>query len=193
MLSSQMTDAMPEEKDDKTIIFEYLKGDQKALEFLVKKYLNHIYSFIYKNVGDPEAAEDITQEVFVRVWKNIRKFDLNKDFKPWIFQIAKNASIDYLRKRKTIPFSRFENSQGQNMLTETLADNGPGMLERLNTKTEFEKAIVGLSEKDKNLIQLRHSQGMSFKEIAQKMNSSINTIKSRYRRTIKNMQKKATK
>jgi RNA polymerase sigma-70 factor (ECF subfamily) len=188
-----MTDAMPEEKDDKTIIFEYLKGDQKALEFLVKKYLNHIYSFIYKNVGDPEAAEDITQEVFVRVWKNIRKFDLNKDFKPWIFQIAKNASIDYLRKRKTIPFSRFENSQGQNMLTETLADNGPGMLERLNTKTEFEKAIVGLSEKDKNLIQLRHSQGMSFKEIAQKMNSSINTIKSRYRRTIKNMQKKATK
>jgi len=193
MLSSQMTDAMPEEKDDKTIIFEYLKGDQKALEFLVKKYLNHIYSFIYKNVGDPEAAEDITQEVFVRVWKNIRKFDLNKDFKPWIFQIAKNASIDYLRKRKTIPFSRFENSQGQNMLTETLADNGPGILERLNTKTEFEKAIVGLSEKDKNLIQLRHSQGMSFKEIAQKMNSSINTIKSRYRRTIKNMQKKATK
>lgn len=184
---------IPEEKDDKAIIYKYLKGDQRALEFLVKKYIKPIYSFVYRNVGDVEAAEDITQEVFIRVWKNIRKFDLNKDFKPWIFQIAKNASIDYLRKRKTIPFSRFENSHGQNMLTETLAQKGPGLIESLNTKTEFEKTISGLSEEDKNLMQLRHSQGMSFKEIAQKMNSSINTIKSRYRRTIKNMQKKATK
>jgi RNA polymerase sigma-70 factor (ECF subfamily) len=182
-----------EEKDDKTIIFEYLSGTQEALEFLVKKYIKPIYSFVYRNVGDVEAAEDITQEVFIRVWKNIRKFDLNKEFKPWIFQIAKNASIDYLRKRKTIPFSRFENSQGQNMLTETLMEKGPSLIESLNTKTEFEKTISGLSEKDKSLMQLRHSQGMSFKEIAQKMNSSINTIKSRYRRTIKNMQKKATK
>lgn len=182
-----------EEKDDRTIIYEYLKGDQRALEFLVKKYLKPIYSFVYRNIGDVEEAEDVTQEVFVKVWKNIRKFDLNKDFKPWIFQIAKNASIDYLRKRKTIPFSRFENNQGQNILTETLTKNGPDMLESLNTKTEFEKAIAELSEKDKNLIQLRHSQGMSFKEISQKMNSSINTIKSRYRRTIKNIQKKATK
>ncbi|HQK63918.1 MAG TPA: sigma-70 family RNA polymerase sigma factor [Candidatus Staskawiczbacteria bacterium] len=187
-----MTD-IPEEKNDKAIIYEYLKGDQRALEFLVKKYIKPIYSFVYRNVGDVEAAEDITQEVFIRVWKNIRRFDLNKDFKPWIFQIAKNASIDYLRKRKTIPFSRFENSQGQNMLTETLIQKSPELIETLNTKTEFEKTISGLSEKDKNLIQLRHSQGMSFKEIAQKMNSSINTIKSRYRRTIKNMQKKATK
>lgn len=184
---------MTEEKDDKAIIYEYLKGDQRALEFLVKRYLKPIYSFVYRNVGDIEAAEDITQEVFIRVWKNIRKFDLNKDFKPWIFQIAKNASIDYLRKRKTIPFSRFENSQGQNMLTETLAEKGPDLIENLDTKTEFEKTISGLSDKDKNLMQLRHSQGMSFKEIAQKMNSSINTIKSRYRRTIKSMQKKATK
>ena len=187
-----MTD-IPEEKNDKAIIYEYLKGDQRALEFLVKKYIKPIYSFVYRNVGDVEAAEDITQEVFIRVWKNIRRFDLNKDFKPWIFQIAKNASIDYLRKRKTIPFSRFENSQGQNMLTETLIQKSPELIETLNTKTEFEKTISGLSEKDKNLIQLRHSQGMSFKEIAQKMTSSINTIKSRYRRTIKNMQKKATK
>ena len=96
-----MTD-IPEEKNDKAIIYEYLKGDQRALEFLVKKYIKPIYSFVYRNVGDVEAAEDITQEVFIRVWKNIRRFDLNKDFKPWIFQIAKNASIDYLRKRKSL-------------------------------------------------------------------------------------------
>jgi len=187
-----MTNAT-EEKDDKAIIYEYIKGDQKALEFLVKRYLKPIYSFVYRNIGDVEAAEDVTQEVFVKVWKNIRKFDLNKDFKPWIFQIAKNASIDYLRKRKTVPFSKFENSLGQNMLTETLAEKGPNLIESLNIKTEFEKAIGSLSEKDKNLMQLRHSQGMSFKEIAQNMNLSINTIKSQYRRTIKNMQRKATK
>ena len=186
-----MIDTITEEKDDKTIIYEYLRGDERALEFLVKKYLKPIYSFVYKNIGDTEAAEDVTQEIFVKVWKNIRKFDLNKDFKPWIFQIAKNASIDYLRKRKTVPFSKFENSQGQNMLLETITDSNPDALKTLNDKTEIETLMRGLSAKEKELMRLRHTQGMSFKEISQKMAESINTIKSRYRRTIASIRKKS--
>jgi RNA polymerase sigma-70 factor (ECF subfamily) len=181
------------EKDDKTIIFEYLQGDEKSLEFLIKKYLSPIYGFVYKNVGDISAAEDITQEVFVKVWKNLKKFDQEKDFKPWIFQIAKNASIDYLRKKKTIPFSKFENESGQNILTETTKDNSPDLLNALDDKNELQKITEALSKKDRRILDFRHNQGMSFKEIAEIFKESINTTKSRYRRIIIKIRKEAPK
>jgi len=178
---------MLSEKSDSEIIQQYLKGDEQSLEVLIKKYLKPIYGFIYKNVGDVAAAEDITQEVFVKIWKNLKKFDQNKEFKPWLFQIAKNASIDYLRKKKTIPFSRFENEKGQNVLTENMKDETPNLLEVLNNKKTLTMVMETLSEKDQKLIKLRHTDGLSFKEIADTMQESINTIKSRYRRIIINL------
>jgi RNA polymerase sigma-70 factor (ECF subfamily) len=164
-----------------------LKGDEQSLEVLIKKYLKPIYGFIYKNVGDVAAAEDITQEVFVKIWKNLKKFDQNKEFKPWLFQIAKNASIDYLRKKKSIPFSRFENEKGQNVLTENLSDEAPNLLEVLNNKKTLTMVMETLSPKDQKIIKLRHTDGLSFKEIADTTQESINTIKSRYRRIIINL------
>jgi len=184
---------MLEEIDDKEIIQQYLKGDEKALEILIARYLKPIYSFVYKNVGDTAVAEDVTQEVFVKIWKNLKKFDAKKEFKPWLFQIAKNASIDYLRKRKTIPFSRFENEAGQNVLTDTMSDKSPDLLESLHNKNELAEIMEQLSEKDQKLLNLRHTEGQSFKEIAETMQESINTIKSRYRRIIINIRKNATK
>jgi len=182
-----------EEKNDKDIISQYLKGDEKSLEFLVKKYLKPIYGFVYKNVGDINIAEDITQEVFVKVWKNLRKFNLEKEFKPWIFKIAKNASIDYLRKKKSIPFSRFENKNGQNILIETLESNDKNLTESINNKKEFLDIIEKLPKKDQEVIDLRYIQGMSFKEIAKSLKKSINTIKSQYRRIIIKIKKQEPK
>jgi RNA polymerase sigma-70 factor (ECF subfamily) len=181
------------ELTDQEIIRRYLKGDEKSLEILIARYLKPIYGFIYKNVGDTAAAEDVTQEVFVKIWKNLKKFDQKKDFKPWIFQIAQNASIDYLRKKKTIPFSRFENEKGQNVLTENIKDETPDLLEVLNDKKILAEVMEILPEKDRKLISLRHGDGLSFREIAEIYEESINTIKSRYRRIIINIRKNATK
>ena len=86
-------------KKEEQLVRDYLKGDENSLEILIGQYLKPIYSFIYRYVGNASEAEDITQEVFVRVWKNLKKFDQNKKFKTWIFGIAKNASIDWLRKK----------------------------------------------------------------------------------------------
>jgi len=178
---------MLKEKTDKEIIQQYLKGDEKALEILIARYLKPIYGFIFKNIGDVSATEDVTQEVFVRIWKNLKKFDQKKEFKPWLFQIAKNASIDYLRKRKTIPFSRFENEQGKNILLETLPENDFDLLEFIDNKRDMATIIESLPEKDQKIINLRHKQGLSFQEIADTTKESINTIKSRYRRIIINL------
>ncbi len=170
--------------NDKNLIEQYLKGDNKSFDILVARYLKPIYSFIYKNIGNPAEAEDITQDVFVRVWKNLRKFDQKRSFKPWIFQIAKNASIDYLRKKKSIPFSTFETDKGQNALTENISSGPVNLLDILNDKAILANAMAGLNEREQKIINLRHKEGMSFKEIADSFNESINTIKSRYRRTL---------
>ena len=93
---------------DEQLVARYLRGDEKSLEFLIQQYLKPIYSFVYKYVGNPQEAEDITQEVFVRMWKYIKKFDQRKKFKTWIFSIAKNAAIDFLRKKKPYPFQNLK-------------------------------------------------------------------------------------
>ena len=184
---------MNTEIDDSVLIFKYLEGDSKSLDILIEKYLRQIYSFVYKNVGDEAQAEDITQEVFIKVWKNINKFDQNKDFKPWIYQIAKNTSIDYLRKKKSIPFSRFENENGQNFITDTITEKPANLLENISDKKTLVTAMQGLSVKDQKIINLRHKEGFSFREIAEIFQESINTTKSRYRRTLLSMRKNIKK
>lgn len=174
---------------DKKLIKQYLVGDEASMEVLVKKYIKPIYSFTYRNVGSAPDAQDITQEVFVKVWKNIRKFDTDKEFKPWLFQIAKNASIDFLRKKKTIPFSRFENERGQNVLLESLAAPSFNIVSVLSDKQTLAMAMQTLSRKEQKIIALRHTYGLSFKEISVAFEESINTVKSRYRRTLQAMKK----
>ncbi len=175
--------------EDEELIKQYLKGNNLALEALIGKYLKPIYNFSFKNVGNEANAEDITQEVFIKVWKNIKKFDQTKKFKPWIFQIAKNTSIDFLRKKKTIPFSRFENEKGQNVLTENMAAKPLNLLEQLSDKKTVLVAMGNLSYKEQKLITLRHTDGLSFREIAEAFQESVNTIKSRYRRSLVNLKK----
>lgn len=181
---------MAEKLEDNKLIQKYLRGDEKSLELLIKRYLKPIYGFVYKNVGSVAEAEDITQEVFVKVWKNLKKFDQNKDFKPWIFQIAKNTSIDFLRKKKPVPFSKFENENGQNVLLENVAADSLNLIDTLSDKRVVALAMQNLPERDQKIIELRHAQGMSFKEIAGVFQESINTVKSRYRRIIISLRKK---
>ncbi len=175
--------------DENRLIEKYLAGDEESLEVLVSTYLKPIYSFVYKNVGKEDDSEDITQEVFVKVWKNLKKFDSTKKFKPWIFQIAKNTSIDYLRKKKTIPFSRFQGQNGKNILEETLASKPQNLIETLSDKKTLQTAKEELSKKELNIIKMRNEDGLSFREIAETSNESINTIKSRYRRTLSALKK----
>ena len=180
---------MSDTQEDKNLIQKYLKGDERSLELLVSKYLKMIHSFIYKNVGSQPDAEDISQEVFIKVWKNIKKFDRNKSFKPWLFQIAKNTSIDFLRKRKTIPFSKFENERGQNSLVDNIVAKPLNIIGSLSDKKVLAAAMNNLTNKEQKIINMRHNDGMSLKEIAEIFNESINTVKSRYRRTLAFMKK----
>lgn len=178
--------------DDNELINKYLRGDKTSLDELIKKYMKPVYGFVYHYVGNPSESEDIIQEVFVRVWKNIKKFNKEKNFKTWIFTIAKNASIDYLRKKKLIVFSQFENEEGENMLTETLADPTPlphEIFDKKNLSEIVMSAIRTLSVKNQTVLVLHYTEDFTFQEISDILNESVHTIKSRHRRAIIELKK----
>lgn len=172
---------------DEQLIIDYLNGDKKTLELLVKRYLKPIYSFVCRYVGNAQDAEDITQEVFIKVWQNFKKFDQQKSFKTWIFAIAKNASIDFFRKKKTIPFSVFEDKDGKNKLTETLTDPSPlpdEIIEQADKRRLLNLAMERLSPQYRMVLFLRYNNHFTFREISESLEEPLNTVKSRHRRAI---------
>jgi len=174
------------------LIAKYLAGDEKSLEILIKSYLKPIYSFVYRYVRNEQEAEDITQEVFVKVWRNLKKFDQDKSFKTWIFSIAKNTSIDWLRKKKAIPFSNFENKEGKNILTEKLTDPAPlpnEILERVGIAETLNAAMSQLIPKYRIVLSLRYNNYFTFGEIAESLGEPLHTVKSRYRRALIQLRK----
>ncbi|MDD4624962.1 MAG: sigma-70 family RNA polymerase sigma factor [Candidatus Paceibacterota bacterium] len=182
---------MPE-PTDADLIKQYLKGDEKPLEILIKRYLRPVYGLAFSYSRNQADADDITQEVFVKVWRHIKKFDCEKSFKAWLFTIAKNTSLDFLKKKRAIPFSVFENENGYNFVADSLASQSPSPLqeaEKKEAKSFVSSAIKHLSSNYQKIIFLRHDKDMTFQEIADFLGESINTVKSRYRRAIINIKK----
>jgi RNA polymerase sigma-70 factor (ECF subfamily) len=176
-----------ENRSDKQLISAYLRGEEKSLEVLIGRYLKPIYSFTYRYIGNSQDAEDITQDTFIKVWRHLKKFDQEKKFRTWIFSIAKNTCIDFFKKKKTIPFSKFEKENGENALLETLADSSPlpdELLERRGIGETLSKAMENLSPKYRSVLFLRYNDHFNFREISEIFNEPIHTIKSRHRRAI---------
>ncbi len=170
---------------DEQLVSCYLKNREDAvLEELIKRYLPLIFGFIKRYTGNEETAADITQETFVKVWKNIKNFDSSKSFKTWIFTIAKRIAIDELRKKKPIPFSIFDKN-GKSNFGESLADESPSLFDQIlsrQTSRELSLAILKLPPDYRPVINMRVKDGLKFIEIANVLKEPLNTVKSRYRR-----------
>ena len=175
------------QQSDEELIKAYFSGDAMSLELLVARYLGVVFRFVRSMVWVREDAEDITQEVFVKAWKNLGTFNCEKSFKTWLFAIAKNASFDYLRKKKQLPFSKFEDEQGRNTLHETLRDTKPSPYEHAESQ-EFKKtvdvAMAKLSGEERAAVLLRLQEEFSFAQMAEVFGEPLDTVRSRYRRAI---------
>jgi RNA polymerase sigma-70 factor, ECF subfamily len=169
--------------NENNLIEKYLKGDEKSLEILIQKYLRPIYNFVYSRVGSSQEAEDITQDTFVKMWKNLKKFEQQQKFSTWLYAIAGNTAIDYLRKKKTIPFSAFSDNEGNNTIIDNLAD------ENVVAENNLAYAVEKLSPEHRDVISMHNDNRFTFKEMANILREPMNTVKSRYRRAITNLKK----
>lgn len=179
------------EFNDQQLVQNFLTGDDAAFEELVGRYLKPVYNFLYQLTNDPSAVDDLTQVTFVKVWKNIRRFDQKKSFKVWIFAIAKNTAYDYFKKKKTLPFALFEREDGSNKLEEiseeaVLPDE---LLMQADSAKELEEKLNQLAPRYKLILLMRYRDDLSLAEIAEILNLSYNTIKSQHQRALSGLKK----
>lgn len=173
--------------DDKELISGYLEGRNEYLEILIQRYLKLIYNFIYARVGDESVAEDLVQETFVKVWRSFKTFDNTKSFKTWLFRIAKNTLIDWLRKQKRLATISLDESSSFEEKIENLNHLdylSPEILEKAESVQQLDEAINQLPEKYQLIMTAYYHEGRGLKEISKNFQVPYNTVKSYYRRAV---------
>jgi RNA polymerase sigma-70 factor (ECF subfamily) len=173
---------------DAGLVAAFMKGDGDSFAALVDRHMSMVYKFTYRYIGDADNANDVVQDVFIKVWKNIKKFDQQKNFKTWLLTIAKNTALDFIKKKKPVLFSRIEN--GETDLDTFLApfvgdaDLPDDIFEKKQTKADLERVLQGLSPAYRSVLLLRYTEHMKFREIADTLQEPIDTIKSKHRRAL---------
>ncbi len=175
--------------DDGGLIAQYRAGDNEAFERLVANHLEAVYSFVARYVGSGSEAEDIVQDVFIKVWKHLGRFDTQRNFRTWIFTIAKNTALDWLKKKKAITFSELtsKDETGQ-AFEETLTDldepTPPELFDQALDEKALSAGLAALPADYRAVVLLRLDSQLTFREIAETLNKPLNTVKSHYRRAV---------
>ena len=180
---------MPE-LNDAELVENYLKGDKAALEQLIQRYFKQVFLFAKSYVKQDVLAEDVTQEVFVKVWQKLKQFDPEKKFKTWLFQITKNTCIDLLRKNKSILSAGQIDEQLMEDSLGKIADDRPLPQDLLDSKgfeEKLDQIIAALPLLYAQTVRLHLQHDLTFQEIADVLAQPLNTIKSRYRRALINI------
>lgn len=176
-----------EQYSDLELINKYLKGDRKSLEILIGKYLKSIYNFVYNYTSKEGDVEDIVQEIFLKVWKNIKKYKHDKVFKTWIFCIAKNTALDFLKKKKSITFSELDDRENEISFVESIEDLEElpdKIFDRKNLQKEIREVVNKMPAKYKEILSLYYYNEFNFREISEILNQPIDTVKSKHRRAL---------
>jgi RNA polymerase sigma-70 factor (ECF subfamily) len=178
--------------EDGVLITQYRNGNEAAFDLLVDRYKSKVYTTIFLIVKDQDVAEDLLQDVFVKVVRTLHSDKYNEEgkFQPWVMRIAHNLAIDYFRKAKRQPTILLED--GSNLLNSMrFAEQSS---EELRIKEEtldlVRKLIDELPEAQKEVVILRHYMDLSFQEIADQTGVSINTALGRMRYALNHIRKK---
>jgi RNA polymerase sigma-70 factor (ECF subfamily) len=176
-------------QSDADLVSTYLRGDERAFEVLVERYQGRLLNFIYRTVGDRERAEDLVQEVFVRVYRHLGRFDRSKKFSTWIYTIASNLAKNELRNRSRNPLVFFQS------LAKGLAGDDERPIEfedsrlrpddlyhKRHLREVVEESVARLPAHHRQVFVLRELEGKSYEEIAEITHCNLGTVKSRLNR-----------
>ncbi|GGF94351.1 DNA-directed RNA polymerase sigma-70 factor [Paenibacillus albidus] len=180
---------MTEALDDRELMNRIGSKDPVALEWLYDRYEKTVYSFAYRMVQDAMAAEEVVQELFLRVWTHDERYDeAQGKLTTWIFTVTRNIAIDMLRRKSV-------RDRGIPVEAETLnalPDAGAGTADQVENKSEGEqmrKILSVLSRDQKQVIDSIYYGGMTQQEVSVRYNIPLGTVKSRVRLALKQMKK----
>ncbi|HLQ99410.1 MAG TPA: sigma-70 family RNA polymerase sigma factor [Sphingobacterium sp.] len=182
---------LADKKSDQELIQAYIEGDEKALEALLYQYKDKIYTSIYIRLKDHFIAEDVFQETFIKIINTLKsgKYNHEGKFLPWAMRIAYNLVMDHFRKMKRTP--PVVNNEGFDIfeILNFSEDDAEVQLIKQQRDRDLKKVIQMLPDEQKEVLIMRHYCEMSFKEIADITDVSINTALGRMRYALSNMRK----
>lgn len=185
-----------EDKQQTLLIEKARNGDMESFENLIKQSEKIVYNIAYRMMNHCEDVKDISQEVFIKVYKNLKNFDGKSSFSTWIYRIAVNTCIDEMRKRK--------GKQTVSIEEESQQEDGGIMKKQISAQTETPEedyikkeqqkelllAVEELSPSHKTVLTLRDLEGFSYSEIAEITETSVGTVKSRLSRAREQLKNK---
>ncbi len=176
---------------DQSLVKQYVQGNEACLEMLITRHKERIYTTILLIVKDSYIAEDLFQETFIKIIRNLKRGKYNEEgkFLPWAIRIARNMAIDYFRKMKRMP--TITGSDGEDVFRKIklAVDNKEEQIIRTEKEDMVRAVIDKLPPEQRQVLILRHYGDLSFKEIAEMTNVSINTALGRMRYALNNMRK----
>lgn len=177
-LASPLTNSRTEERE---IIKDALRGNQAAFEKLMRMYHDAIYRLIYRMVREKAEVEDLTQETFIKAFASLRSFNNEFAFSTWLYKIARNNSIDYIRRKKLQSFSLDKQVDTQDdqytyEVPDTTYQPDRPIIEKQRTKL-IDEAINTLPEKYRRVIILRHKEERDYQDIARILRLPLGTVK----------------
>jgi RNA polymerase sigma-70 factor (ECF subfamily) len=191
IISRKLSMALPVEKkaerqipDDRALVARILGGERDGFSDLVKRYEKRVVNYVYRITHRYEEAHDLTQEIFVKVYLALDRYDPKYQFSTWLFRIAQNSAIDMLRKKSLIevPLTRPSDDEQGGGREREFADGGISPYRALKNKelnAAIEKAVAELPQDYRELIQLRHFAELSYEEIAEMKKLPLGTVKNK--------------
>ncbi|MBI3981361.1 MAG: sigma-70 family RNA polymerase sigma factor [Gemmatimonadetes bacterium] len=174
--------------DDSSLVSLYLAGQHKAFDQIVERYQKRLLNFVYRTIGDRERAQDLVQEVFIRVHRHMHRFDQAKKFSTWIYTIASNLAKNELRNRSRNPLVFFQtikkNWEGDHrpLQFEDPHQRPDDLYRRRHLRELVEWTVAQLPGHHRQVFVLRELDGKSYEEIADITGCNLGTVKSRLNR-----------
>ncbi|WP_376740996.1 MULTISPECIES: RNA polymerase sigma factor [Tenacibaculum] len=176
---------------DSALVRDYINGKELAIELLIKRHQQRLYSFIYSKVQNRDTTEDIFQDTFIKVIKTLKKGRYNEEgkFLPWVMRISHNLIIDFFRKNNRMPtFNNTEDFDIFSVLTDG-ALNAENKIIKEQILADVRDLVEELPEEQKEVLKMRIYNDMSFNEISENTGVSINTALGRMRYALINLRK----
>lgn len=176
-LHRQRATAVKAYKDmtDEELISAVQKGEDDAFEHVVQRYQGKLFAYIMRLTNHRDHAHDITQDVFLKTYKNIHRFDTERKFSSWIYRIAHNESVNWLKKKTRAKVESLE-SHMENGFQAPASVNIESELISKQDQEAVQFAIDNLPDKYKEVMELRYLQHQSYEEIADRLDKPINTV-----------------
>ncbi|MCY3931117.1 MAG: sigma-70 family RNA polymerase sigma factor [Acidobacteria bacterium] len=173
-------------QDEAALVAEAIGGSELAFQTLVERYQRPVFSLVLRMVRDRGIAEDVTQEVFVKAWMALSRYDPRRRFASWLFKIASNAAIDQLRRKK-LPTTPLETSDADpssilDRIEDERSESPDTLVKRRELSAALEAAVAALRPEYRLVVLLRFREELPYRDIAEATGMPLGTVKTNLRR-----------